>query len=481
MLAKFKQLGKESLIYGVAGMLNKFIAFFLVPLYTHVFTQEQYGLQGLVVTVITLAGTLAVMGMDSAAHNWYWQTEIEADRRVTIASWFWCQLLFSLLLGAVIFLSSGMLSVLLTGDASAAPLLRLGAFTLPLNVCHGVVTNYFRLKRRAKATMCYSVVTNLMLVGMTILFILVLDQGLAGFFIAQIVSGVITTIAGAFILRGVIGPRHAHSRRFREMLPYALPLVPAAFAFWALGFADRLFVEKLVSTEQVAVYQLAATLASGVAMISGAFTMAWGPFAYSLQRQPDAPALYGRMLPVYLAVGGIFVGCLAMFSREAVQIMAPESYSAAAPVAALLSLGVLANGLSYIAGTGLALARSSSPITAAVTIAAAVNLLLNILLIPAHGITGAAWAAVFSWTVYTGFIFWRAQKIHPIPYQYRRAVLLAVILTLTVCVAPRIVIPGAAVGILSKSLLFCFFVMIVLTIAVPGWTRILRGKAMKRF
>jgi O-antigen/teichoic acid export membrane protein len=474
MIDKFKQLGKESLIYGVAGMLNKFIAVFLVPLYTHVFSQEEYGLQGLVLATVTLASTLAVMGMDSAVHNWYWQTEQQEDRQTTIASWFWLQMFTAVLLGLGIYLAADPLSLLIAGDTAAAPLLRLGALTLPLVVSHGVVTNYFRLRRQAKATMWYSVVSNLVLVLLTMLFILGLKMGLPGFFYAQIAAGVGTTLAGALLLRGTVAPSRVRWSRLREMFPYALPLVPAAFAFWALGFSDRLFIEKLVSTGQVAVYQFAAALASAMAMVTGAFTTAWGPFALSLQRQPDAPQIYAKVLPAYLAGGGLVVAGLAFFGPEAVAILAPPAYAAAAPLAAWLSLGVLINGLAYIAGTGLALARRSSAFPVAVFLAAGASLALNALLIPAFGITGAAWAAVISWFVYSAFIFWRAQRIHPLPYSFRRAALLGVLLISVVLAGPLIVIESPLLSVLLKSCLTAAFAASLLTIALPGWRKTLR-------
>src|SRR4051812_2556318 len=139
MRDKFKQLGKESFIYGISGMLNKFIAVFLVPLYTRVFTEVEYGTQGLLVSVLTLAAMVAVLGMDNAVHNWYWQTEDEADRKATVSTWFWCQLAASTLIAAGVAIFAEPLARMITVQKDVAPLLRLAALTLPLNVFHTVV------------------------------------------------------------------------------------------------------------------------------------------------------------------------------------------------------------------------------------------------------------------------------------------------------------------------------------------------------
>jgi O-antigen/teichoic acid export membrane protein len=318
------------------------------------------------------------------------------------------------------------------------------------------------------------VITNLVLVSLTVLFILGLRNGVAGFFQAQIVTGVCTTGAGLWIMRHHISLRLARFGRLREMLLYALPLVPAALGFWVIGLADRLFIENMVSTKDVALYQMGAMLASMVAMVTGAFSAAWGPFALSMQRRTDAPQFYARVLPVFLALGGSMVTGVALFTREAIQLLANPAYAASAAVVGILSLGVLANGLSSIAGTGLALARKSAPITMAVFIAALVNIALNFLLIPWFGISGAAWAAGVSWIVYTGFIFLRSQRLHPLPYNFRRAAVIGVLLTGIVFVAPHMNFGSWSTDIAVKSAVACGFIWLLFTVALPGWQKILR-------
>jgi O-antigen/teichoic acid export membrane protein len=474
MKDKFKQLGRESFIYGVSGMLNKFIAIFLLPLYTNVLSKDELALQALLVTTTTLAGMLAVMGMDNSAHTWYWQTEDEEDRKTTLSSWFWSFLLSSSLIGAAIAVWADPLSRALTVHNDAASLLKLAALTLPLNVCHGVVPNFFRLRRKAVATMWYTVASNLLLVALTVVFILGLRHGVTGFFEAQIITGICTTCAGLWILRHSIAFRLARFARLKEMLHYALPLVPAALAFWIISLADRVFIERMVSRTELALYQVGVMLSSAVAMATGAFSAAWGPFALSIQRRADAPLFYARVLPVYLALGGSMVAGVALFTKEGLHILANPSYAASAAVVGVLSLGVLANSLSYVAGTGLALAKKSSPVTAAAFIAAGVNTILNFLLIPGWGIAGAAWSTAVSWIVYTGYIFFRSQRVHPLPYDLRRAALIVLLLAGVVFAAPYLDFGSVPLDLAVKSVAACGFIWLLFSIALPGWQKMLR-------
>ena len=73
---------------------------------------------------------------------------------------------------------------------------------------------------------------------------------------------------------------------------------------------------------------------------------------------------------------------------------------------------------------------------------AAVNIVLNVLLIPSYGMMGAAIATVAAYTWMFLVASWYAQRIYPVPYQWRRIALIAGV---SVCLT-------ATGSVLSRSL-----------------------------
>jgi O-antigen/teichoic acid export membrane protein len=57
-------------------------------------------------------------------------------------------------------------------------------------------------------------------------------------------------------------------------------------------------------------------------------------------------------------------------------------------------------------------------------IAAVLNFSLNIWLIPAYGMLGAAYATLAAYVVLMLLRTWNAQKIYPVAYQWRRVVII---------------------------------------------------------
>lgn len=418
MMRHLRQLASESLVYGLSGMIVRFLAIFLVPLYTRIFTPEDYGVLSLVTTTMAVVNIFVVLALDNSAHRWYWETEDEGDRKRTLASWAWCQLGTAMGVALVMAGLSGWLARTVVGRDDAAPYFVLAALSLPLSALGTVVVNWLRMQRRPWATMSYTLATSLANILLTVLLVVGLGWGLGGIFAAQVMAAALGTAAAVWMLRSWVSPRHVRWERLREMLRFAVPLIPAALAFWVVNLSDRYFVQYYASTTEVGLYAVGSALAAVVAMITNAFQQAWGPFALSIHKQDDAKQVYAHVLTIYMWLTCLASAALTILAPEALQLLATESYVGAADVVAFLTLSYVMIGLGYIASVGTAIVKTNAPTGVAVTVAAALNIALNIVLVPSLGKTGAAVATLISQSVVPVYIFFRAQQLYPIPYRF---------------------------------------------------------------
>jgi O-antigen/teichoic acid export membrane protein len=78
-------------------------------------------------------------------------------------------------------------------------------------------------------------------------------------------------------------------------------------------------------------------------------------------------------------------------------------------------------------------------------IAAAINIVLNVVLIPRYGMIGAAIATLVAYVVLFVGMWVRARRVYPVPYQWRRVLTLA-------AVAVALTAVGTAVGSLPLAI-----------------------------
>lgn len=414
-----KQLAGESAIYGVAGVMGTFIGIFLVPIYTRIFTPSDYGVISLLGVFAGLVAMLAVLALDNSAAIWFYDTDDLADRRTTISSWFWCQLGVGSVLALLMCLLAPQLSFRLTNSAQYANLVRLVAIGIPLATGGKVFGSWLRYQRRAGTAVLFTLGQTLGNVGTVILFVVVWRRGLTGLFTAKLLVTAVVALLGVAYLRAWISPAAFSWQRLRPMLRYALPLIPAAVGLWIMMSMDRVMLKAFTDTTEVGLYSIGASVASIVALVTAAFKHSWGPFAFSIRRQPDSGRVFAWVLDLYSFLGCVLCTALALFAPLILRIMTTEAYYAAASTVALLTFGTLLNGMQFISSLGCGIAKQSIPSALAVAIGAGVNLGLNLLLIPWMGREGAALATILAWACSVGYLFRASQRAYYIPFRWR--------------------------------------------------------------
>ena len=65
MAASVKSLAKDTAIYGMSSIVGRFLNWCLVPLYTHFFPADEYGVVTLVYSVVALLLVILTYGMET--------------------------------------------------------------------------------------------------------------------------------------------------------------------------------------------------------------------------------------------------------------------------------------------------------------------------------------------------------------------------------------------------------------------------------
>ena len=418
MLKHLRQLASESLVYGLSGIAARFVTVFLVPIYTRIFTPTDYGSMSLVSTTMSLMAIFVVLALDNSAHRWFWDTENEADRKQTLASWAWCQFTTASIAAAVVLLFSNKLGRLVIGTPGAGLYFRIAALTLPLGVLNIVVTGWLRMHRRPWATTIFTLATTLINILLTIWLVIFLRQGVKGVFLSQMLSAGVGTLAAAFLMRDWVNPKHVRWHRLREMLRYALPLIPGGLAFWVVSLSDRYFVDFYTSVSEVGLYSVGSSLAAVVVLVTGAFQQAWGPFALSIHKTPEAKTVYANAFLAYMWLTCALSASLGILAPEAIRLVATQKYLGASSVVGLLALSYVMIGATYVAALGPAIMKDSRPTGMAAVVGALLNIACNFLLVPSMGKEGSAIATLVSQAVVVIYLFYRSQKLYTIPYRF---------------------------------------------------------------
>lgn len=452
---------RDSLVYGLASVLSKGAALFLLPLYTRVLSPADFGAYDLLVTLGTLVNLTVALEISQGLAR-HWADAPDPCTRMGLAS---TSLWFTLVI----------YGVFLLGGLSVAPQLNqwllgdpryLDAFCLSLglfaaNGTYLLLLNQFRWELRSKAYAVVSVVNVLLTLLFAVIFCLMLEMGLVGVMQAQFLSAVLTSVLCLWLLRPTFGFVF-HRRQLLDMLRFSAPLVPAGVAVFISLYINRFALNHFGSLVDVGVFGIATRIAGLVALLIVGIRAALTPLVYRHYREPQTPAHIARLFHWFIAAALAVCLFLTLFAREILTLFVTPEFMAGADLVGVLAPTILLSQM-YIFAPGIAIAKKTHWQLWITLLSAAASVVANWLLVPLWGVWGAAIATLSAALLF--FLGWLSlsQRLYRIPYAWRA--LLPAVLAFGVCALLGVELDALAVApvwaILFKSLLLLLMLGLV--------------------
>jgi O-antigen/teichoic acid export membrane protein len=442
---RLAELARHSAIYGLGSLVSRFIAVLLLPVYTRYLTPADYGL---IETLIALSAILTVLlaaGVKSAFFRFYFDEADHAGQLRVIRTSFW----FTMVMGTAGLVAGLLLadpiSQLLFGTSSHANLVRAAFVGLWAHVNYEQVTSLFRVEQRSVAYLIATLINLALTVGATLLLVAVWEVGPVGVIVGNF-TGTLLVYLGLLAYRREQLGLEWDRELLREMNRFGMPLVPSALFLWALNFSDRFFLVKLSGPREVGLYSIGVRMASAIILFLAAFRTAWPAFAYSIEDDREAKRAYSFVLTYIVVITSWMALGLGVLAPWLVRLLTTPSFYSAERVVAPLAFAAAAFGAYIVVVIGIGRARKTRSNWIITGAACILNIGLNLLLIPPFGMMGAAIATIGAYGMLFVGMAWRAQRIYPVPYQWRRVATAAGV-AIALTVAGRVTDPPLAAAI----------------------------------
>ncbi len=425
MFRQLKSLVAQSATYGLGDLLTKAIAFLLIPVYTRYLSVADYGILGVASSLTAVLGILYPLGLNAAAMRFYYDAPDEVSRRDLLGTMAVAVLAIGLALTLI--LAATPLGPTLFGlavrDIPFSPYITTLLWTACFANASVIPLVIFRVQERPRRYVAYTVGGFLLTTAAILYFVVGRRTGALGN-----LRGVM--IASGIMMLAYVATTFRHAnltfqrRWLAQGLAYGLPVVPHLLAHWALTLSDRSILNHLVPLDQVGVYTLAYQVSIALSLVTQALNTAWMPFFYRLASEPDAERKLARFFTYYLGIATFVALGLAMLGGDIILIVAAPTFHSAAGWVPVITLAHLAQGFYYPAVFALFYRRKTAYLPLITGSAAALNIALNLALIPSWGIAAAAWSKVAAYVVLAAITFAAGQRVYRIPWEGRRVALM---------------------------------------------------------
>jgi len=431
---QIERLSKSTVIYGVGQVLNRFIGFLLLPLFTAYLTPADYGLLAILGLISFVSTSVFSLGIGGAAGVCYYDGNSREQKEQTIWTSVFMLMGSTLLLCLCAALFSRQISWLAFQRTDHNVLVIMTLLSAGATILAMPLMLYLQFEEKAKLFITLTMISTLFSIGLSCFLVILLKRGVLGMVESTLIASMVNLCLFTSVVISQLRIR-VSGQRFRELLKFGMPLVPAFAMLFILQHANKYILQWFSGIEAVGVYNIGFNIGLAMSLLVSALQSAWLPYFMSFtERRDEARILFGRILTYYVFGFGAISLLFFIYAKPIIMIMTQPAFYEAYKVVGLSAGACFISGVFYILLPGIYFAKDVRYVTVIQTISAGIAVVLNFVLIPMYGLFGAAMALIFGFvTMVICMQLWNYSQKNQyikIAYEWKRIMQFSIIYTL---------------------------------------------------
>lgn len=424
MKEQLVRLGQKALTYGIGSILNRFISFLLLPLFTSYLTPTDYGVSSILGWMTFLVTPIFSLGIGSAMAPVYFEKDKSSQKQTTV----WSAFIILLLSVSVLVILGMPFTKFWSQIAFQRPdyqyLVGITIFSTALSILSIPFILHLQFEEKAKLFVTFTIINTIISIGMNILLVVVFHRGVQGVIESNLITQVVNLTL--FSIPAVSKLRFSFDLRIgRELLNLGLPLIPAFAFLFLLQQGNRYILQMYGGLDQVGIYTIGYNFGLVMSVPVDALTAAWVPYFMSfVDRREEASILFGRIVTFYVIGFGILSLMFHVFAKPVVMLMTQPTFHEAYQVVGLSATAYFLSGLYSLLLPAMYFAKEVKYQTLIQALAAVFGIAANFLLIPNLKVLGAGLGLMFGYLFMVTFTAtWnllRRSSYLQVKYEWRR-------------------------------------------------------------
>lgn len=387
---------KNTGILTLSNFSSKILIFLLVPLYTSVLTTAEYGAYDLAVSTATLMYPILTLNIIDAVMRFSMDRLFDKKAIASIG--------IKIISISIVIFGLGMYILnhfMLWPDINGLEALLF--FYYISYVINQFLIQFAKGLEYVKEMGISGVISTLVMVFSNILFLVVFKWGLTGFFVANVLSQVVSVLYLALRIKiwAYLDIRQNDLQLQKQMLLYSIPLIATVVGWWVNSTSDKYIVSFMLGVSATGILSVSYKIPQIINTVQGIFIQAWSISAIKEYGEKDTKKFYGDTFLVINLLMCIASAWLIVFTRPLARLLYSKDFYVAWQFCPYLLISSILNCASGMIGQILAAQKNSKAMMWSAVIGASANIILNIALVYVCGIQGATIATVIcSYIIY---------------------------------------------------------------------------------
>lgn len=390
-MSKGKDLAKNTAIVSIGKICTQLITFFLLPVYTAVLSNEEYGVVDLLNTLTSLLLPIATLQIEQGIFRYLLDCRENKEKQTTLITTVSKFILVQSAICILIFLCASpfihneykyfLMANLLMGILSS----------ISLQICRGLGDN--------KTYAVGSFITGALTVILNVIFIVAFKWGAYGMLIATAISNLLCAIY-VFVKKKIykyIDIKQNDKKLLKDIIKYSVPLIPNMISWWIVSASDRTIISAVIGVAQNGIYSAANKFSGIFSTLYSVFNLTWTESASININSEDRDEFFSKIFDFIVRFfGSLCLGTIAVMPFV-FGILVNEKFAESYYQIPILILGSVFNILVSFLGSVYVAKKLTKEIAKTSIIAAIINIVLNIALINQIGLYAASISTVIAY------------------------------------------------------------------------------------
>ncbi|MCK4846049.1 MAG: lipopolysaccharide biosynthesis protein [Deltaproteobacteria bacterium] len=416
----YTELAKDLFLYGLLTGLTGLVGLILLPIFTRIFSQAEYGIIEIVAVAANLITVVACLSLESAVVRYLPQIKDAAERKIYFSTILVVVIAVAVFLFLLCFILSEHISSLLFKDGQYALLITLSVAAAAIAAISGVVQMALRVERKIFYFNALNIIHILLYGVVSLLLHYYLHLGVSSVFYGLLTAEVIRLLWGLTLTRHLFSKRLSRED-LKISLKFSLPLLPAVLATCVNNQLSRFVVLFFIGLSGVAIFGATAKIALIIVLLTSAFSQAWTPYALSLlDMSVESRDLFYRNILSYYMAGFLSLGLLIVaLSPELFKVLIPVEYYSGYLLVPWIIGAFIIRASGSITAIGVLISEKTIANPIAAWIGTVINITVGITLAHFFGIVGVVIGIFIAEIAFTATLWFFTAKHTAIRFNIR--------------------------------------------------------------
>lgn len=391
----YKKLVNNSVVFAIGRLGSQLISFLLVPVYTYYLSTAEYGTIDLVISTAQMLLPIVSLSIYESVLRFIMDNNKNSIKVIQNA-------FFVALIGFILsLLFFPVITYLdLVGDSTVVMYLYVILF---VQILERLLGEYTRAIGKVKIFAINGIMITFLTGTLNILFLMVFGLGISGYFLAIIISNVISItflIYCTDIIKN-INLKYIDKYSIESLIRYSIPLIPNTLMWWLIVASSRYFIRYFIGIDANGLFAVASRIPSIITIITQVFMQAWQLSAIEEFENENKSDFYTNVFNILSVTLFIFTSLIIVILKVGFNILFSEEFFVAWTVAPFLLLGAVFSSFSGFLGTNYIAAKSTKGAFKTSVYGGGISFILNLILISNFGLIGAGLSSMISF-----FLMW---------------------------------------------------------------------------